>query len=205
MEFNEKLQKLRRAKGITQEQLAEELYVSRTAVSKWESGRGYPGIDSLKRIAEFFSVTVDDLLSGKEIMNIAQNENKENTENLCGLFLGFADVLYFVLMVLPLYPKPRDGYIFAVNLFDYTDISPAGMLLYLVLFAGLVITGALKIAASYFGYQKYGKILTAVSFTLGVLTVLFLAMHREPYAASISFLLFALKAVLVMKCEKISR
>lgn len=48
MEFNEKLSQLRKAKGLTQEELAEALYVSRTAVSKWESGRGYPSIDSLK-------------------------------------------------------------------------------------------------------------------------------------------------------------
>ena len=47
MEFNEKLQSLRKNKGLTQEELAEALYVSRTAISKWESGRGYPSIDSL--------------------------------------------------------------------------------------------------------------------------------------------------------------
>ena len=51
MEFNEKLQQLRKQKGLTQEQLAEALFVSRTAVSKWESGRGYPNIESLKAIA----------------------------------------------------------------------------------------------------------------------------------------------------------
>ena len=54
MEFNEKLQELRKNKGLTQEELAEALYVSRTAISKWESGRGYPSIDSLKEIANFF-------------------------------------------------------------------------------------------------------------------------------------------------------
>ena len=66
MEFHEKLQELRKNKGITQEELAQSLYVSRTAVSKWESGRGYPNIDSLKAIAVYFSVTVDDLLSGDQ-------------------------------------------------------------------------------------------------------------------------------------------
>ena len=54
MELSEKLQALRRQKGLTQEELAQALYVSRTAVSKWESGRGYPSIDSLKAISRFF-------------------------------------------------------------------------------------------------------------------------------------------------------
>ena len=61
MEFNEKLQQLRKSKGLTQEELAQAIYVSRTAVSKWESGRGYPNIDSLKELAKFFSVTVDSM------------------------------------------------------------------------------------------------------------------------------------------------
>ena len=62
MEFHEKLLELRKSRGLTQEELAEALYVSRTAVSKWESGRGYPGIDSLKEISRFFSVTIDELI-----------------------------------------------------------------------------------------------------------------------------------------------
>jgi len=67
MEFNDKLQQLRKEQGLTQEQLAEELYVSRSAISKWESGRGYPSFDSLKAISKLFSVSVDDLLSGEEL------------------------------------------------------------------------------------------------------------------------------------------
>ena len=63
MEFNEKLKELRKSKGLTQEELAEALFVSRTAISKWESGKGYPSIDSLKDISKYFSVTIDDLLS----------------------------------------------------------------------------------------------------------------------------------------------
>ena len=58
MEFGEKIQKLRNQNKWTQEQLAEKLYVSRTAVSKWESGKGYPNIDSLKDIAKLFNKTI---------------------------------------------------------------------------------------------------------------------------------------------------
>ena len=81
MEFNEKLQELRKAKGITQEELAASLYVSRTAISKWESGRGYPNIESLKAIAIFFSVSVDELLSSDEILNIAEEDCKQNEKH----------------------------------------------------------------------------------------------------------------------------
>ena len=77
MEFHEKLQELRKQKGLTQEELAESLYVSRTAISKWESGRGYPNIDSLKAISKFFSVTIDELLSGEEVLTLAEEEQKQ--------------------------------------------------------------------------------------------------------------------------------
>jgi transcriptional regulator with XRE-family HTH domain len=72
MEFHEKLQELRKRRGLTQDELAMSLYVSRTAVSKWESGRGYPSIDSLRAIARFFSVTVDELLSSDELLSAAE-------------------------------------------------------------------------------------------------------------------------------------
>ena len=75
MEFHEKLQELRKKRGLTQEELAEALYVSRTAISKWESGRGYPSIDSLKEISSYFSVTIDDLLSSEKLLFIAEKEN----------------------------------------------------------------------------------------------------------------------------------
>ena len=68
MEFHEKLAELRKSKGLTQEELAEALFVSRTAISKWESGRGYPSIDSLKGISRYFSVTIDELICSQEMI-----------------------------------------------------------------------------------------------------------------------------------------
>ena len=59
MEFNEKLQELRKRKGLTQEELAEFLFVSRTAVSKWESGVAMPSTETLLTIAEEFEIPLD--------------------------------------------------------------------------------------------------------------------------------------------------
>ena len=53
MKLDTKLQELRKQKGLTQEEVASSLFVTRAAISRWESGRGYPGIDSLKEIAKF--------------------------------------------------------------------------------------------------------------------------------------------------------
>ena len=77
MEFHEKLQELRKSRGLTQEELAEALFVSRTAISKWESGRGYPSIDSLKEISSYFSVSIDDLLSGEQLIFIAEKKTNQ--------------------------------------------------------------------------------------------------------------------------------
>ena len=75
MEFHEKLQRLRKQKDLTQEELARELFVSRAAVSKWESGRGYPSIDSLRAIGAFFGISVDELLSGEALLTLEETES----------------------------------------------------------------------------------------------------------------------------------
>lgn len=63
MTFAEKLEHLRRAAGMTQEELAQKLNLSRQAVYKWESGQSMPDIDNLKLLANTFSVTIDSLLN----------------------------------------------------------------------------------------------------------------------------------------------
>ncbi len=56
MEFGEKLKKLRTEKGISQQELADKVYVSRSAVAKWENGLGYPSRDSLEALLAFFEI-----------------------------------------------------------------------------------------------------------------------------------------------------
>ncbi|KGE20256.1 helix-turn-helix domain-containing protein [Paenibacillus wynnii] len=62
MEFSEKMQQLRKQRGMSQEKLAEIIGVSRQAVSKWESGQSYPEMDKMLSLSELFNVSVDSLV-----------------------------------------------------------------------------------------------------------------------------------------------
>ncbi len=196
MDFGGKLQELRKSRGMTQEELAEALFVSRTAISKWESGRGYPNIDSLKEISAFFGVTIDELLTGERLLSIAEREKKESMRRLCDQLLGGADLLAVVLMILPLYPKTVEGFVYSVNLFQYVETSEFNRLIYWGLFLGLVVLGIIKLVITQLGAGKGQKTVTCTSMAAGMTAVIFLALAREAYAVTAAFLLLALKAVL---------
>ena len=180
MEFHEKLQELRKRRGMTQEELAEALYVSRTAVSKWESGRGYPSIDSLKEISSYFSVTIDDLLSAEKLIFIA-------------------DLLSVLLIILPLYPKTVDGYIYSVNLWMYTETAPYNRTIYWILFVALIACGVVKFLQMQWNINKGQNIITECSMLLSIVTILYLVLAREAYASTIAILLMLLKGLLIFK------
>ena len=199
MEFHEKLKELRKNRGLTQEELAEALYVSRTAISKWESGRGYPSIDSLKEISSYFSVSIDDLLSGEKLLLIAEKENKSNIRTLCDLIFGMADVSFFMLIILPLYPNSVDGFIYSVNLLAYEDITSMNRLIYWTLFISIILIGIVKILLTTLGIEKYRRIMTGFSMILNILMVLFLAMAREAYAITLAFMILVIKGMLLIK------
>ena len=199
MEFHEKLQELRKSRGLTQEELAEDLYVSRTAVSKWESGRGYPSIDSLKEISSYFSVTIDDLLSGEKLIYIAEKENKTNICNICNALFGVSDLLYLMLIVLPLYPKTVNGYIYSVNLWAYTETAMYNRIIYWVLVALLIVCGMWKLVQLKLKIEKRENFVTGFSLAMSVLAVLYLVLAREAYAAVVAVLLLIVKGFLIFK------
>ncbi len=73
MNFAENLQNLRKKKNMTQDELAEKLQVSRQAVSKWESGSGYPETEKIISICEIFNCSMDELIKGK--ISLDENDN----------------------------------------------------------------------------------------------------------------------------------
>lgn len=202
MEFGEKLQQLRKQRGMTQEELAEALFVSRTAVSKWESGKGYPNIDSLKAIAKFFSVSIDGLLSGEEIVSLAEDESKSSTRRFCNMLFGTVDLFTIMLVVLPLYPNPIDGYTYSVCLVNYTGTTSFNRNVYWVIFLALVVLGVIKLLLTHFEKKRGNEMVTYVSLALGIIAVLFLGMTREAYAVTVAFALMVLKGAIVIKYTK---
>ena len=202
MEFHEKLQELRKSRNLTQEELAEALFVSRTAISKWESGRGYPSIDSLKEISRYFSVTIDELLSSEKLLSIAEKENKTNIQNMCNLLLGMTDILSCLLILLPLYPNTIDGFIYSVNLLQYTEITVFNRTLYWCFFLALIVTGIAKILLTKYENRKGNQMTTVLSMLLSILLVLFLALAREAYAIAVAFLLLVIKGILLLRYMK---
>jgi len=198
VEFNEKLQFFRKKSGLTQEQLAEKLNISRTAVSKWESGRGFPNIEALKNISKVFQVPIDDLLSGEELITIAESDNAAGLDKVYSLAFGVLDLLALALIFLPLYSQNDGGYIRTVSLIRYSSY-PSIKAVFFILLAMLALLGAVEIAAQFFDDKKallYGR---RASILLHTLAVLFFTMTREPYIALFSILLLLSKLFLLLR------
>ena len=119
MELSEKIQKLRKEHNMTQEQFAEKLFVSRTAVSKWETGRGMPSMESLQMIAKLFQITLDELLSTEEIVVIAESENKENIKRFASYMDGVINLAALLGLLLPLYKVELNNVFYSVPLYQY--------------------------------------------------------------------------------------
>ena len=114
------------------------------------------------------------------------------------------DVFSFMLIILPLYPNPINGYIYSVNLFSYTETSAFNLFVYWIMFTALIISGAIKVILTQTRFEKRQKLLTVISMGLSILTVLFLAMTRDAYAITVTFLLLIIKGILLLKHIKAS-
>lgn len=201
MDFNEKLQYLRKQKNMTQEQLAEKLFVSRTAVSKWESGKGYPNIESLRCIANMFEITIDDLLSGDELIAVAEKENQNNLKRIYNAIFGFLDVAAILLVFLPLYWNPKGGY--SVNLFLFSDVLSGVSLIYWLFFIILTLMGAFELLFFHKFKEQWGNVFEKISLSISMVATLFFGAVKEPYVVAFMFLFFLGKLFLWMKKKAI--
>lgn len=199
MNFGEKIQKLRNQNKWTQEELAEKLYVSRTAVSKWESGKGYPNIDSLKEIAKIFNITIDELLSGEEIIGIAKSENNTNIKKTNNLIYGLLDVISILFIFLPLYAKKTESFVYSVSLFNANEISSLLKIGYIVFLLVLSLIGIIESIMNFVDNKKVQRSINIISLTVQILSILFFAMSRQTYLTAIIFIILIMKVTIVYK------
>ena len=198
MEFNEKLQELRKRRGLTQEDLAEALYVSRTAISKWESGRGYPSIDSLKAIAGYFSVTIDDLLSGDEILVIAEEDHKQKEMQIRDLVFGLLDCSCAMFFFLPFFGQRVDGIIHEVSLLSLTGIASYMRTAYFAVIVIMIAGGLLTFALQNCHWTFWIRNKSKVSMILNAVGALLFILSLQPYAATLLFVFFVIKGFLLI-------
>ena len=198
MEFHKKLQELRKGKGLTQEQLAERLYVSRTAISKWESGRGYPNIESLKAIAKFFSVTVDEILSSDEVLTIAEADSRQKETHLRDLLYGLLDLCVLMLFFLPIFAQKTGETIQSVSLIMLDGVQPYLKIAYCILVVSTSVTGVLMLLLQNCQAAIWVKSKRIISLLLGAALLLLFMISLQAYASVFVFALLAVKVLMVV-------
>ena len=201
MEFNEKLQELRKSRSLTQEELAEALFVSRTAISKWESGRGYPSIDSLKEISRYFSVTIDDLICSEEMISVAENEKKEFADKSVSLICDAMDILLAILLFIPAFGNGPDSSE-TVSLFRLTGITPWVKIVFIVIIAITIINGICGVVIANFNKPVWNRHRLITGVVLSILAVIVFITTRQPYAGIVCFAFLVINGFLITKVKQ---
>lgn len=199
MEFHEKLLSLRKQKGLTQEELAQALYVSRTAISKWESGRGYPSIDSLKQLAQFFAVSIDDLLSSREVLSVAEEDRRQQRGRFLDLIYGLSDLSALLFLFLPLFGQAANGTVLAVSLLRLTGVAPYLRGAYFAFVAAMASLGILTLSLQNCTNSFWAQNKHRFSLLVGAIGALLLIISSQPYAAALLFLLLIVKVLFLLK------
>ena len=198
MEFHEKLQELRKSKGLTQEELAEALFVSRTAISKWESGRGYPSIDSLKEISRFFGVTIDELIRPREMMTAAEDDKKVLVSQYVSVICNALDLLTAVLLFLPVFGNGMDLPA-SVSLFCLTGVRPWLKGVFIAVIGLIILNGGCGLVLSRFDRPVWNKHRLVTGMALSVTGVGVFIGARQPYAGIVCFSILVIKTWLMVK------
>ncbi|MCI5857753.1 MAG: helix-turn-helix domain-containing protein [Agathobacter sp.] len=170
VEFGEKLKKAREEKGMTQQTLADHLYVTRQAVSRWECGARYPDLLTAKKLSDMLEVSLDELLSGEEIKKcVEKNQIVESpvigrVQSALYAFVGVAYLLMSIWALRFLLPELASANLQTVE-YGISYILRY-VLITILLFVGLTFSVYEKltpkktgvIVAAYFGMELFSNI-----------------------------------------------
>lgn len=196
MEFNEKLRELRTSKSLTQEELAEALFVSRTAISKWESGRGYPSLASLMEISKFFSISIDELIATEEAISLAEDEKKEYANQYVTLICHGLDIFLGLLLFLPIFGNGGNDPS-SLALYAATNIRLWIKVVVFVLIGLTVLNGVSGMIISRLNKPIWNHHRLATGMALYFIDTVAFILIRQPYPSIICLLVLLIKGLLL--------
>lgn len=199
MELNEKLQELRKNRNLTQEQLAEKLFISRTAVSKWESGRGYPSIDSLKDISKFFEISLDDLLSKDELLDVASEDGKQKVSHFYDMIFGLLDCFIIIFLFFPFFGEKTDNFVKSVPLISLMGEPIYIIIPYYIVIFSLIIFGITTLTLQNNTSRFWINSKRTVSILLSTLGIIVFTVTLQPYPAILMLIFLVIKTVMIIK------
>lgn len=179
VEFGEKLKRAREEKGMTQQTLADHLYVTRQAVSRWECGARFPELLTAKKLSEVLEVSLDELLSGEEMKkcveksSVVESPVTGRVQSALYAFAGAAYLLMSIFSIRFLAPEltgegPLDSKVMGYVMSYFIGYVPITLLL----FAGLVFSISGKLT------PKKTGVIAAAYFGMGIFSNMFALMQR---------------------------
>ena len=199
MELSKKIKQIRNDNKLTQEQFAEKMLVSRTAVSKWENGTCYPSIDSLKYMSQTFNISLDKLLSSEEILEIAKTENQSNISKCNGLLFCLLDIVRIIFIFLPLYSYKTNDFIYSVSLLNSNDLGTTLKIVFMLIFIMFLILGIIELI---FNFKGNNKLINKISIFLDVTSIFVLLFTKQPYVIALMFVIFIIKTIMLANVNK---
>ena len=199
MELGKKIKKIRNDNKLTQEQFAEKMLVSRTAVSKWENGTCYPSIDSLKYMSKIFNVSLDKLLSSEEILEIAKTENQSNISKYNGLLFCLLDIVRIIFIFLPLYSYKTDDFVYSVSLFNSNELESTLKIIFMLIFITFLILGIIELILNFKGNNR---LINKISMFLDIISIFVLLFTKQPYVIALMFIIFVIKIIMLANVNK---
>ena len=132
------------------------------------------------------------------MIDLAQKESTLNIRNNCHLLMGLVDLLSVFFLVLPLYPKNIDGFIYSVNLWEYTQLEVYNRMVYWIIFILMIMSGVLKVLGFYLKWSWCKKSSTYFSFGLSIFSILYFVLTKEVYVCLIVIFLLMMKCFLLV-------
>jgi len=199
MELCKKIRKIRNDNKLTQEQFAEKMLVSRTAVSKWENGTCYPSIDSLKYMSKIFNVSLDKLLSSEEILEIAKTENQSNISKYNSLLFCLLDIVRIIFIFLPLYSYKTNDFVYSVSLFNSNDLGTTLKIIFMLIFIIFLVLGIVELI---FNFKGNNRLINKISMFLDIISIFVLLFTKQPYVIALMFIIFVIKIIMLANVNK---